>query len=104
MLKETTIIKKIKKLCARELLTWAKFGRATGFGERYIFELERGERELTMEEFLKICDFFYLTPQEFFSDYVPNVSATCKKIIQRVKVLPHDELILVRDFLDDLQE
>ena len=72
--------------------------------EKYITDLDSGTRELTMEDFLKICDFFYLTPQEFFADYVPEISATCKKIIQRVKVLPHAELALVRDFLDDLEE
>lgn len=72
---------------------------ALGKGHSYIHNIVAGIALPHMSNFLDICDYFEVTPYEFFN---PNVEdpAALRKLYNQLKQLPPDELNRINDVLD----
>lgn len=62
-----------------------------GLNHGYIATIENSLSYPTMENFLYICDYLGVTPQEFFSVEVPNPQKS-DRLYQEIRSLSNDEL------------
>ncbi len=64
-----------------------------GHSRSYIYNISSGKSLPPMAEFLEICDYFGITPSEFFNDTTEN-PALLQTAIEELKKLDDDDLIL----------
>ena len=65
-----------------------------GHSRGYINNISNGNSLPSMTEFLSICDYFGMTPEDFFRQE-QRYSATIQKIVRYLETLPSDELNLM---------
>jgi transcriptional regulator with XRE-family HTH domain len=64
-----------------------------GHSRSYINNISSGKSLPPMAEFLEICDYFGITPSEFFNDTTEN-PALLQTAIEELKKLDDDDLLL----------
>ncbi len=64
-----------------------------GHSRSYIYNISSGKSLPPMAEFLEICDYFGITPSEFFNDTTEN-PALLQTAIEELKKLNDDDLML----------
>lgn len=69
-------------------------GRSKG----YIQSISSGRSLPSMNTFLDICDYFHLTPREFFSPEITNPSLL-HEVISNLETCSEDDLILINEIL-----
>lgn len=74
-----------KEISARDM------SLSIGMSENYICSIENGKSFPSMTGFFYICDFFGITPQEFFETEMKNPAKT-KELIDAVKGLSTEQL------------
>lgn len=74
-----------------------------GLNESYINRIENQNNYPTMENFLYICEYFHITPEEFFSTTNPYPSEL-NLLIQDLKKLNYKQLKNVQAIVKDLIE
>ena len=65
-----------------------------GHSRGYIYNISSGRALPPMTEFLQICDYFNITPAQFFDTSSPN-SALLETTITELKKLDDDDLLLI---------
>ena len=61
---------------------------------RYIYNISSGKSLPPMAEFLQICDYFEITPSQFFDDSFEN-PALLQTAIEELRKLNDDDLMLI---------
>lgn len=74
-------------------------GRSRG----YINNISSGKSLPSMSEFLSICEYFNISPTDFFDNSQEN-PALITKLLNKVKLLSPDDQILVMELLDRLNQ
>lgn len=74
-------------------------GRSRG----YINNISSGKSLPSMSEFLSICEYFNISPTDFFDNSQKN-PALITKLLNKVKLLSPDDQILVMELLDRLNQ
>ena len=69
-----------------------------GYCKGYIQSISSGRVLPSMEAFFEICDFFNLTPAEFFDPTIKNPSLL-KSIFDDAKTLSESDLLLLSSFV-----
>lgn len=64
-----------------------------GHSRNYIYNISSGKSLPPMGEFLEICDYFGITPSQFFNDSTEN-PALLQTAIEEIKKLDDDDLML----------
>lgn len=64
-----------------------------GRSRSYIYNISSGKSLPPMAEFLEICDYFGITPSQFFDDTSEN-PALVQSAIEEIKKLNDDDLML----------
>ena len=64
-----------------------------GHSRSYIYNISSGKSLPPMAEFLEICDYFEITPSQFFNDAADN-PALLQSAIEELKKLDDDDLML----------
>lgn len=64
-----------------------------GHSRSYIYNISSGKSLPPMAEFLEICDYFGITPSQFFNDSTEN-PALLQTAIEEIKKLDDDDLML----------
>jgi len=72
---------------------------AIGKCKTYIQAITSGKSLPSMEAFFDICEYFELTPAEFFQDE-PKDSAQLRRIRRKLTQLSEDDLTLLEQILD----
>lgn len=74
-----------------------------GQNRSYIQSISSGKAMPSMSGFLNICDYFGITPVEFFDTSIkePNL---LNDVINTIKTLPENDLELILDIADRLKE
>ena len=70
-----------------------------GHSRGYINNISSGRTLPSMSEFLAICDYFEITPAEFFDDKIKNpgsINKICKKLVD----VSENDLALIESFID----
>ena len=84
-------IKRLVELRTRNNLSARDLSLSVGMNHGYINSVENGLHYPTMENFLYICDFLKVTPQEFFdADF--SVPANVRELYDLVKKLPSSQV------------
>lgn len=74
-------------------------GRSRG----YINNISSGKSLPSMSEFLSICEYFNISPTDFFDNSQEN-PALITKLLNKVKLLSPDDQILVMELVDRLNQ
>ncbi|MEG0919177.1 MAG: helix-turn-helix transcriptional regulator [Anaerovoracaceae bacterium] len=72
-----------------------------GHSRGYIYNISSGKSLPPLLEFLSICDYFNITPQEFFDTKIENPRLVSKGI-DLIKKLNEDDLKIVIDLMERL--
>lgn len=65
-----------------------------GHSRSYIYNISSGKSLPPMAEFLQICDYFEITPSQFFDDSFEN-PALLQTAIEELRKLNNDDLMLI---------
>ena len=67
----------------------------------YVYNISSGKSLPPLSEFFAICDYFGITPAEFFDDKVSRPELL-KKALEGLKLLDENDLQLILNFIDRL--
>lgn len=73
-----------------------------GQNEAYINKIETGQRSLPMESFFKICEFFKITPCQFFDNEFNNTVMDDKEILSLFHRLSKKQSEILVELMTDL--
>ena len=73
-----------------------------GRNKSYIQSLSSGRNNPTMENFLEICEYFEITPLQFFDSEEVNPQLM-KKALDGMRTLKDEDLIMLIGFINRLQ-
>ena len=74
-----------------------------GHSRGYISNITSGKALPPMKEFLSICDYFEITPQQFFDDNT-NIPELIQKAIDGMKQLNETDIIMILGIINRLKE
>lgn len=80
-----------------------KMSYALGHSRGYINNISSGKSLPSMNEFLAICDYFNITPAEFFQEDNSNPDLN-RKVVHGFEQLTEEDLKLVLQFIQRLLE
>jgi transcriptional regulator with XRE-family HTH domain len=69
-----------------------------GHSRSYVYNISSGKSLPPMAEFLEICDYFEITPSQFFEDSIEN-PALLQSAIDELRKLSDDDMMLVIGFI-----
>ena len=72
-----------------------------GHSRGYVYNISSGKSLPPLSEFFAICDYFNITPSEFFDDKVSRPELL-QKAVEGLKLLNEDDLLLILNFIDRL--
>lgn len=98
---ERFIRERITQLRLRKGVSEYQMSYDLGHSRGYIYNISSGKALPPMKEFLTICDYFELTPQQFFDDSVQNPELI-QKAISGLKQLSDDDLLMLLGFINRL--
>ena len=73
-----------------------------GMPREYFPQVERGKREMTIPEFLKFCEFFNLSPRDFFEEKYPWETVEKRKLYKKIEDLSPRDRHLVEKFVESI--
>ena len=72
-----------------------------GHSRGYIYNISSGKALPPLKEFFAICDYFGLTPQEFFDEEAENPELI-KKAIEGMRQLDENDMLMLLGFIKRL--
>ena len=91
MVDERFIRKRISALREKIGVSESQMSLELGHSRSYIHSIESGRALPSMTEFLSICDYLEVTPEDFFSENI-TYSRTINKINRSVSQIEEDDL------------
>lgn len=85
------IRKRITQLRLQKNISERKLSKYLGWNDNYIQDITSGKSLPSMVRFLQLCDYFGVTPKEFFDDEVEN-PAYLRELIADLKHLDAKQL------------
>ena len=92
-MEEKYIRERITKLRLQKGISEYKMSYDLGHSRGYVNNISSGKTLPSMSEFLAICDYFEITPQEFFNEKSANPKIT-KQVMELIDQLNEDDLAL----------
>ena len=97
------IVKRITELRLKKGVAEHRMSIELGHSRSYMQSISSGRSLPSMGEFLAICEYLGVTPQDFFDE--GNVNPPLLQItIDKLKQLPESDLLLICTFIDRLQK
>lgn len=72
-----------------------------GHSRGYIYNISSGKALPPLKEFFAICDYFGLTPQEFFDEEAENPELI-KKAVEGMRQLDESDMLMLLGFINRL--
>ncbi len=72
-----------------------------GHSRGYIYNISSGKALPPLKEFFAICDYFELTPQEFFDEETKNPELI-KKAVEGMRQLDENDMLMLLGFINRL--
>ena len=85
---------RITQLRLKKGVSEYQMGYDLGHSRSYIYNISSGKSLPPMTEFLAICDYFQITPGQFFDDSSENPSLL-QSAIEELRKLNDDDLMLI---------
>lgn len=94
---------RITQLRLKKGVSEYKMSYDLGHSRSYIYNISSGKSLPPMAEFLQICDYFGITPVQFFDDTLNN-PALLQTAVNELKKLNDDDLIMVISVLQRITQ
>lgn len=91
IVKETYIAERITELRLRKNVSEYRMSLDLGHSNSYVRSITSGKALPSMTEFLYICDYFGITPKEFFDEDLKNTEQV-KHLYDLAKALSDDDV------------
>ncbi|MEW6624388.1 MAG: helix-turn-helix transcriptional regulator [Bacillota bacterium] len=84
------VAKHLQKLRKDKGYSVYKLAKLSDISSTYLHEIERGEKQPTVEKIIQICNGLGITLSDFFAEEEPELNPELKKLLQEAKELsPH---------------
>jgi transcriptional regulator with XRE-family HTH domain len=87
----------MKKVSARDM------SLSIGQNENYINHIENGKSMPSMQVFFYICEYFKITPQEFFDEETKD-PVQIKEIVTDLKTLDEKQIKNIHEIIKDIKK
>lgn len=92
------IRQRITQLRLKKGVSEYKMSYDLGHSRSYIYNISSGRSLPPMDEFLEICDYFGITPSQFFDESEEN-PALIQTATQELKKLDDDDIFLILGYI-----
>ena len=92
---------RITQLRLQKNVSEYKMSYDLGHSRGYINNISSGKVLPSMAEFFSICEYFNITPVEFFSSEISNPNAT-KQLVQDIEKLKDKDILLIHSMVKRL--
>lgn len=100
---EDFVRNRISRLRISKGVSEYKMSYDLGHSRGYIYNISSGKALPPMSEFFAICNYFGITPGEFFDEENSNPQLV-KKAAEEMKSLDEDDMRLIIQFIERLKE
>ena len=98
---ENFIRDRITQLRLRKGVSEYQMSYDLGHSRGYVYNISSGKALPPMKEFLAICDYFEITPQQFFDDQDQNPELV-RKALDGMRRLDEDDMLMLLGFINRL--
>ena len=98
---EDFIRERITQLRLRKGVSEYQMSYDLGHSRGYVYNISSGKALPPMKEFLAICDYFEITPQQFFDESTQNPELI-QKAVAGMNRLNEDDLLMLLSFINRL--
>ena len=98
---ETFIRDRITQLRLKKGVSEYQMSYDLGHSRGYIYNISSGKSLPPLKEFLAICDYFEITPQQFFDDSEQNPELM-QKALAGMRQLGEDDMLMLLGFINRL--
>lgn len=99
---EESFRKRITQLRIAKGVSARDMSLTLGQSESYINKIENGKSMPSMQVFFYICEYFKITPQEFFDEETKN-PVQVKEIVADLKTLDEKQINNIHEIIKDLK-
>jgi len=103
LMDENYIKDRITQLRIRKGVSEYQMSYDLGHSRGYVYNISSGKALPPMKEFLAICEYFEITPQQFFDEDTKNPELI-QKAISGLKQLNEDDLLMLLGFINRLHK
>lgn len=100
---ERFIRERITTLRLRKGVSEYQMSYDLGHSRGYVYNISSGKALPPMKEFLAICDYFGITPKQFFDEEIANPELV-QKAVDGIQQLDEKDQLMLLDFINRLQE
>ena len=100
---ENYVRERITKLRVRKVVSEYKMSYDLEHSRSYIYNISSGKSLPPMSEFFAICDYFELTPAEFFDNGLKEPDLI-KMAVDGLKVLEEKDILVILSLINRLKE
>lgn len=100
---ETFIRERITQLRLRRGVSEYQMSYDLGHSRGYIYNISSGKALPPMKEFLAICDYFEITPQQFFDESTASPELI-QKALSGLKQLSEEDLLMLLSLINRLKK
>ena len=94
---------RITQLRLRKGVSEYKMSYDLGHSRGYVHNISSGKATPPMKEFFAICEYFELTPQQFFDEGTQNPELI-QKVINGMKLLDEKDMLMLLGFINRMLE
>ncbi len=101
----SSISQKIKKYRLLNNMTQEQLAEQLSLDAQYYSQLERGERNFTIEKIAALCSIFHIDIEKIIDikpDTSVNTDETLTKIYSQLKSLNYKQLVLIEKFITEI--
>lgn len=102
-MQESFIRERITELRLRKGVSEYQMSYDLGHSRGYVYNISSGKALPPMREFLAICDYFAITPQQFFDPSSRNPELL-QKALEGMRQLSESDLRMLLELIDRLQK
>ena len=102
-LNEQFVRDRITQLRLRKGVSEYKMSYDLGHSRGYVHNISSGKATPPMKEFFAICEYFELTPQQFFDEGTQNPELI-QKAINGMKLLDEKDMLMLLGFINRMLE
>ena len=99
MMYENFVRERITQLRLKKGVSEYQMSYDLGHSRGYVYNISSGRALPPLKEFLAICDYFEITPQQFFDDGAQNPELI-QKAIEGMKKLDEDDMLMLLGFIN----
>ena len=100
---EDWVRERITQLRLKKGVSEYKMSYDLGHSRGYIYNISSGKALPPMKEFFAICDYFEITPHQFFDDSTQNPELI-QKAIEGMKQLDEDDILMLLSIINRMRK